>query len=104
MGNATDFSFRGRAGCLDQCPCSSGKYSTQPLPNASLSTTCTDCAEGKRCPRYSFDQNTIDLYETSPLKKISTCWTQDLCNTTADGSALCKPTSVYCPANSTTYI
>ena len=38
------------------------------------------------------------------MKKISTCWTQDLCNTTADGSALCKPTSVYCPANSTTYI
>ena len=102
--NATDFSFRGRAGCLDQCPCSSGKYSTQPLPNASLSTTCTSCVEGKRCPRYSFDQNTIDLYETSPLNLFTTCWTQDLCNTTADGSALCNPASVYCPANSTTYI
>ena len=78
-----DFSFDGRAGCLDQCPCPTGKFSLDPVPDALTSpkeesTSCEICPAGHRCPRYSFRENVITTYDGSALSQYINCWTSRL--------------------------
>lgn len=86
---------------MDQCPCRTGRYSIDPIPNASMIATCVDCPEGYRCPRYSFyGLSIITKYTSSTLLPYLNCWSPALCDAS---NATCNPESVYCPANSTNY-
>ena len=75
---ARDFSFDGRAGCLDQCPCPTGKYSNDPLPDSDLTAVCASCPEGHRCARYSFHSDVVSNYSKSSLMRYVDCWTPRL--------------------------